>query len=251
MQYYGDTITGEVRGYSWNPRTGYQQIVVYTGTPAQIEAAASTAIGNGYSVRYVPDSNGTYSTLEVTYGAAETQDPATPLSDEWSLVGNDLEKSIFEHPSVVAGQDGWSASDKLRFRSLAEAFSRGEYTSIDDLVDFTNRVSGSYALFDSVIAELAKGVEAYTVSQFVLRHSVVITSNSTIKPALDNVGKVYTTSALESAENIPATLKFNLPDGVWLKRTPTVEQYGSDKWTVTQEYWHADSYSTFLYEEAT
>jgi len=84
-----------------------------------------------------------------------------------------------------------------------------------------------------------------------LRHTVVITSNSTIQPVLTNVGKVYSTAALQSAENIPGTIKFSLPDGYWLKRTPTVDQYGTDKWQITQEYWHADSYSTFLYEEAT
>jgi len=249
MDFYGTTVTGEARGYTWNPRTGYQQVVVYTGTPAELETLSANAISNGYSVRYVPDQQGGYSSLEVTYGAAETQDPAVPLSDEWSLIGNDLEKSIFEHPSVTSEQETWEPSEKVNFKAAIEAALRGDGTTAADLLD--PLPAGSVQLADSLYDELAKGVEAYTVSQFVLRHTVVITSNSTIQPVLTNVGKVYSTAALQSAENIPGTIKFSLPDGYWLKRTPTVDQYGTDKWQITQEYWHADSYSTFLYEEAT
>lgn len=269
MEYYGETITGEVRGYSYNPRTGWQQIVVYTGTPSQIEIVSANAISNGYSVRYVPDSNGTYATLEVTYGAAETQDPAVPLSDEWSLVGNDLEKSIFEHPNLLARQDGWSSDDKLIFRTIAEANARGDGQSfIEQLADLEVRQDGAVVLLEEIKDELAKGVEAFTVSQFVLRHTTVITSNSTIKPNNSNVGKVFKTGSPSPLKNwqgsdveapditsdgitIPDTIKFTMPDGYWLKRTPSVEQYGTDKWQVTQEYWHADTYSTFLYKPAT
>jgi hypothetical protein len=245
--YYGSTVTGEVRGYSWNPRTGYQQVVLYTGTQSELDSIASVAKANNYSHRYVPDASGGYSTLEVTYGAAETQDPTEALADEWSLLGNDLEKSIFEHPSVTSEQDGWTSEQKLNFKSAVEAASRGDSATTVDMLE--ELPDGAVQLAESVYEELAKGVEAFPVSQYVLRRSITIASNSTLQPALDNVGKVYSTSGLSASEGVPATLKFSLPDGFWLKRTPSVEPSGVDKWVITQEYWHADEYSTFLYGE--
>jgi hypothetical protein len=88
------------------------------------------------------------------------------------------------------------------------------------------------------------------VSQWVLRHTIIIAANSTIKPSLINVGKVFTTQMVQLIENIPATLKFDLPQGWWLKRTPTVEQTSADKFTITQEFWHGDAFDPFVYEVA-
>jgi len=256
MEFYGTNATGEVRGYSWNPRTGYQQIVVYTGTPDALEAISSSAISNGYSVRYVPDSQGGYSSLEVTYGAAETQDPAVPLSDEWSLEGNDLEKSIFEHPNALAEFEQWpfglSDPSIAPFRSTVERYVRGEIESLEDeLATLINALKRPQILdlAHEMAAILGMGVESFTVSQYVLRRTRIVTSTTDIKPVVTNTGKVYSQAAMESEEGgIPATLKFNLPDGVWLKRTPTVTQYGADKWQIVQEYWHADRFLTWLYE---
>lgn len=249
MQFYGQTITGESRGYAWNPRAGYSQVVLYTGTPSELEAIALIAKNNNYTHRYLPDAQGSYSTLEVTYGAAETQDPAEPLSDEWSLVGNDLEKSIFEHPSVTSQQEGWSVQEKLDFKAISEASARGNADSVTEIRErlIESKKTAASDLLDKVATELAKGVEAFPVSQYVLRRNQVITNNSSIKPTLDNVGKVYTTSAVKNSYGIPDTIKFSLPEGFWLKRTPTVEPTGQDKYIITQEFWHADEYSVFLY----
>jgi hypothetical protein len=92
-------------------------------------------------------------------------------------------------------------------------------------------------------------VEAFPVSQYVLRKTLIVPSNTNLRPALENVGKIFTTTnQLKTSESIPTTLLFVLPEGVWLKRTPTVQQITSDKWQALQEWWHADDYSRFVFE---
>jgi hypothetical protein len=100
-------------------------------------------------------------------------------------------------------------------------------------------------MINLLVNQMSLGVEAFTVSQYVLRRVLIIAANSSIKPSLEHVGEIYRTAELVQAEAVPGTIRFDLPEGYWLKRTPTVDQMSLDKWQITQEWWHADAYSPF------
>jgi hypothetical protein len=80
-----------------------------------------------------------------------------------------------------------------------------------------------------------------------------------LKDALTNVGKVISAANLQSLENVPGVLLFNLPtnssptraDGLtlsygWFKRAPTITQVSGAKWELVQE-WQYGLWSTDLY----
>jgi hypothetical protein len=110
----------------------------------------------------------------------------------------------------------------------------------------------TWSVIRNVIKSFALGTDSYLVSQYVLRHVRVLASNTSLRPSYTNVGKVFpTTDALTLSEGTPTFLLDALPSGVWLKRTPSVDQVAPDKWSITQEYWHAETYNSFIYETAT
>ena len=237
-----------------------------------MDAKQSEVKAAGLRFQREEESLGGYQLISVIYGAEETQDPNTPVGEKWELVGNDMEKSIWELPAVQnqfarLTSLGMSTANQItfiaRFRADVEALIRGESITVDVngtevalntdyILDFVVRqLRLSQSVFAGLILSLAKGVESYTVSQYVLRHTRVVVRRSNLKPSTTNIGKIFATTAdLRSKESIP-TLLFDLPEGVWLKRTPTQEQSSADKYDITQEYWHADSYDTFVHEQAT
>jgi len=122
--------------------------------------------------------------------------------------------------------------------------------NLDVILASAQLMGASKAIIAGLISAFAQGIESYPHSQWVLRHVLVIAANSSIRPSLVNVGRMYTTDMLRAVESIPDTLKFDLPSGWWLKRTATVEQTAADKFTIAQEYWHADSFDSFVYDMA-
>jgi hypothetical protein len=207
--------------------------------------------------------------LRATYGAEETQPPDEPIADRWELVGNDMEKTLWECPAIRVELDKIKGDFRLheiaKLRRLCDAVADGEGTSddpahLESKVDATpEEVIIACAFLDNIsatpflnyIRSKVNGVVSWTVSQWVLRNTKLIANNSTIKPSLLNVGKVYSTEQLRTVELIPATIKFDLAPGFWLKRTPTIEQTAADKWTIVQEWWHGDAYDPLIYEVAT
>lgn len=253
---------------AWDPRSGPAIIRRWRGTPEAVEAGRVQAQGLGLRYRVQPAGQGNYWDLEITYGAEETQPAETPLADTWELVGNDLEKNLWEAPSIQAELDKNKGTERLheiaKLRRLCDAVVAGDEESPDpahagQTVKATvDEVKAACVFLDNIdsapflayIQSRARGVESASVSQWVLRRTTVIASNSTIKPALENVGKVFSTDSLKSKEAIPDTIRFDLEVGYWLKRTPTITQTTADKWTITQEWWHADRYDPNIYAEA-
>jgi hypothetical protein len=255
----------------WDPRMGPTIVRRWKGSEDRVREGASQLRRAGIRYQVEPSLDGGYWVLTGTSGAEETQDPMLPLSDEWSLVGNDLEKSIWDHPRIkeeldkaVTDENGTIVAKVAYVRAAVDAFARGEATIVDSDGDeypltyeyiinsLVAELGGTpnVATWEAFIKSRCSGVESYSVSQWVLRHTIIIAANSTIKPSLINVGKVFTTQMVQLIENIPATLKFDLPQGWWLKRTPTVEQTSADKFTITQEFWHGDAFDPFVYEVA-
>lgn len=248
---------------SWDPRSGWSIVRRWRGEESVIAILADQYRAAGYRVEVDPSDDGSYDILRVQLGAEETQPPDQPLADQWTLAGNDLEKSLWSLPVIRTEMDACENTMALAMlRADIEAMVRGETAvpdpqtpsttidlTLDGLKSVVEELGMNWAPWLALITSLARGEESYSVSQYVLRHVLTIGSNSTIKPSYDNVGRMYSTASLEAAEQIPSTLKFVLPAGFWLKRTPTVDQTAADKYQITQEWWHAEQYDPFIYGE--
>lgn len=94
------------------------------------------------------------------------------------------------------------------------------------------------------------GVDSFIVSRYVLRKSLTMPTSTKDIYGLQNVNKRVTPWQMENKEGVPTGLKFAMPDdGEWLKKAPNV-QYQRTKMVIDQEYWHADDWNDYIYEQA-
>ncbi len=103
------------------------------------------------------------------------------------------------------------------------------------------------AVWNKLIRSLADGVEAKPVSQWVVLRTVVVGLGRKVPGIHLYVGKCFmTTTDFVAKEGVPIdVLPFDLPQGVWYKRTPTCVQMSSNQWQIEVEYWHADQADWF------
>ena len=232
----GTNQTTVVRATIWDPREGYRYVDRQQGSPTAMEAAFSAAQAAGYRCRIDRDHAGGYATLEIEVG----RDPAgstAELSNEWYLLGNDLEKSLFEHPKIQAFfTNAATPQQRATYRSDVEAVVKGTKTFAEVAEYLTEPDKDVTA---DLVDELSRGSETYVVSQFVLRNTVVLAENYAGTVNIANVNEVYPNwSALASAEltlSLPLIPAIASLAGEWLKKTPTFEPQGKDKWRVERE----------------
>ena len=229
----------------WDPRSGWQIGYRYLGPTEDLVLLEFDARNLGRRTELDPHPQGGRGMLTIWVGAEATQAPDQPLVDRWTLAGNDLEKSLLEHPDVLAAFPDTNPQARANLRSDLDDVMSGEKT-VQEMLDATTDPT-QQAMINLLVNQMSLGVEAFTVSQFVLRRVLIIAANSSIKPSLEHVGEIYTTAELVQAETVPGTIRFELPEGYWLKRTPTVDQMSLDKWQITQEWWHADAYGPFYH----
>ena len=161
----------------------------------------------------------------------------------WELDGNDLEKSIWEHPTVTAVTSSYDTTQLAAMRAHLETILDGTATS-----------SWADADVSAAMDRIARGVEAFSVSQYVLRKTEVVRAGTSLSASHSNTNKIFSYSALSSAE--PSLAGYDLVAAaglsalVWLKRTPDVRPTSNGLYEITTEYWGADSWDTWLYETA-
>jgi hypothetical protein len=261
----------------WDPRTGSSYQRRWQGTPTAVaaQAAALQAAGIKYQIEE-PHGEGSYQIVTGYYNADEAQPAGEAIADNWDLDGEDLEKTLWEHPKTVAifeaitafnsGTPELASRDRAYLRSWCEAAARNDpdpplgYGGSDPATEpgiitkaaFIGVTSPTnVANLKLLIRDLAAGTEAWSISRYVLRHTLTVPWGSTIRPAYTNVGKMMTTSSLIATEHPSLFLLDDLPAGYWLKRTPKVTQSGPGRWNIIQEWWHADAFSPFIYDNAT
>lgn len=274
-QFYGSEIEELVPERDYTPQSGWSVVKKWRGTPAAIDAKLAeleAAFSLGLRINISEEDEGGHQILRAWYGATDTSTPDVPVSDQWSLVGNTIDKSLWVIDKVqneFAKLQDFSQAHHIK--TDIERYIDGETTTVDwsagtdPLPEVPLTLSGILSniqgiqldpnVFRGLIDALAKGVESKQVSQYVLRRVTIVRNGSNIKPAYDFVNEVLTTEQLingtdPGALNIPNTLSFQFPDGFWLKQTPTSEQTGSDKFQITQEWWHGDQYDSFVYDHA-
>ncbi|MHC1762925.1 MAG: hypothetical protein AB9869_01280 [Verrucomicrobiia bacterium] len=264
----------------WDPRAGESLERRWKGTPAAIDTIEGQLRAAGIPFRREVSPSGGYNIITGIYGAAETQAATEPLADLWDLLGNDMEKSIWladevrnELKKLGSALDPTQIAGLARLRADVEALARGDvitYNSttgeegtltvaqwlntITHLIEPVwpgNPAALNPAVFMRLLRSLSMGGEAFIISQYVLRHRLIIAKNSTIRPSTNNINRVYTnTLDMTTAESVPTDLPFDLPDGMWMKKTPTREQVAADKWQITQEWYHVDDYDDLAYQAA-
>jgi hypothetical protein len=149
-------------------------------------------------------------------------------------------------------------------RQLFEAFARGESEWIDAdgnsqtlTLDFVVGVAtplGMEAPFvRNLLGCLSRGVESHPLSRYILARRIGLIRGSNWRWNPANVGKVFiSTAQLVQKENVPqGAFPFDLPEGMWLKRTPTMRQTAAWRWEGEQEYWWFEKIEWFVHEPAT
>lgn len=195
-----------------------------------------------------------------------------PVSRTWTLQGNDVEVTPFALPKVQAELKK-IGDITVRAQVIADiqTLVRGDRTieivdpngkvttvvlTVDLILGALSGFSGiNIDLMRGLIEAMASGVEAFPVSQYVLRKTeTVIATVTGMKAQHLYVGKMLTYSQLTSHEpTLDAALLIEpaeLKDDFWLKRSPTVDQVNRGQFQITQEYWAFKDFNSFVYESA-
>lgn len=237
-------------GVRYAPGTGRVRVRRFEGAPDEVRGLQNALERQGvpYSI---PSSDGPFLSIEIE--EAQSRNPTTELDITWDLVGNDLEKDIYQHESLKDAGANPKAIGFLRWAT--GTYDSGEQTFTEVLAQLTAQevTDGLPAgtLSDLFLSHAAQ-VQSYSTSAWVVRRTAKLGPRFPAQTAIFNVRKVYETSFDFAAyELIPASRKWVLPSGQWLKRTPNYQQQGNGVSTYTQEWWWANEWSVALYARAT
>ncbi len=231
------SVIEQDREIEWSSTTGFRSTRKFRGLKDDILGMVPSMRRAGFSFRITPDESGPMAECVMT--APDAQDGAesnaeTEITTIWTVAGNDIEKDIESHPAWIG---------------LAQS-------SRENLRDFKN---GSKKEGDVVLAEgdadadefkalIKAGTTSYTISQIVVQRTMTVAPTYSAGAAsMTNVNRIYSKSGLTTAESIPDTIFFSLLAGQYLKRTPTITQQPNGRYQITNEWWHADTWSTLLY----
>lgn len=212
----------------------------YRGALAILQIWRATYNLAGYRTDLDPSENGSYGRLSVWLGADATQPVDVPLVDQWELEGDDVDISIYQSEALRDVTSTMTAVGRAQFRADVDSVFRGDLDPTEFLAGFTG---AQLATVEDLLESIGLGIEVQPEARYVLRRTTILAANSTIKPSLANTNKLISTTNLVATQPIPATIKFDLPEGYWRKGTPRAAQTTVDKWTLRQDW----SYQKTLY----
>lgn len=221
---------------SYNPATGKAYGVLYEG-PRQFLEAIIPTLDTAYPYR-LDDSQAPLCRLEV-----HTPD-AGDVATTWELVGNNIQKSIFEHPRTLALS--YSDIELLRDKTTSERIAN--ITSLSSL--------DARWLADILIRD----TDSYTEDQFVFRITQIVPRNSVAVIALNNSQDIYSTSqiiaetgpgavlltALATIDSTPIAVTAGYAYG-WKKSAASFQQVGYNRFATTIDYVQS-VWSMYLYD---
>lgn len=262
---------------------GYYADVSWTGPQAEAKTKLEALVAAGYSpVRMVHQGGDLWRVTAEEVVVDSSGTPAASSLDsfittEWSVPGNMLEKDLWEKPAVIAALDTLRAyylalpsgtlekavQGVLNVKRIVQAIVEGQTSvtlittawaeSVESpigaqfLRDFCTGAGMSSTEADTMsglLESLGRGTRSFPVSQWVLRRVKTGPLGSSLRGLRTNVNRMYTTSALVTAESVPSNLLDDIPSGYWLKQSPSVEQQ-NDRLVVTNEWWWAEKYDVF------
>lgn len=200
-------------------------------------------LGKFSSIQISPESDGTAVltlTLDAPDAATPPKDPTAAGEPEkdtetWELNGNDLTKDVWSHPRIKA----LNSTDYTWLRqNVKVAKEKGTWFAIDSAIQSTE-LRKMFRIFMG-------GAESYSVAQYVLRRNLTTSGSSLGSFVTRGANWQYTTQQIITEFKVPAGLRFTLPQGSWIQRTPTVTFDGA-KWSNATEFWHAEEWNEVLY----
>lgn len=226
-------------------------------------------------------------------------------SSLWTLDGNDLEKDVYRGMVMVecervleASSPGSQFGFVRRVKNAIDAYSSAKDKDGNTVPDYDEKAfdiedyfslivpplslinlatsvlvnpPGTVTLLDDLkvaCADILRGQEAFTISQYVLRNTKTTQYTSALVAHLANANRVWTTAnikALMLAEtrtiDPPTTADdYDIPllgvlgsSGVfdsakWLYRTPDIQELSNGKWQITKEFWEGADISLSTYK---
>lgn len=262
------SIQEQPKKRTFNKANGWATVRTWIGERDDIfDFASELAVDNLAENVDVTD-DGPTGTVTATYPDAQNTslDLNQDLNNvEWQLLGNDIEKDLQTHPTLrpsetdVAEQANSVILDKW-LSSPPNPPSIADPTAIQIRDYFVQQINGLKK--DSGAADTkcknryllhGLGVQSYVLTQYVIRKSIKVGRLSLVQASLTNVNRVES----PSVSGMPLTLLFALPTKQyynqvtsaleWLKKPPSVRALGNGKFSIEQEWWGADQWSTLLY----
>ena len=227
-------------------QSGYSTVQVYRGIVADLEGQFGILEEiKGVRFSLTPEDRGPFGTLEVRLpDAADGGDKskAEPMSVQWDLQSNTYEKSLLEAPGMTEDLAAkvQAALNRVQNQNVLPSAILAENTGTGLGSDVAN----------TIFKLMCKRVVAFYTFAFVLVRNATLASGFAQKWPVSNVGKRYTTAQLIAAENVPNDLKFNLPEGEWLKAAPTISNSSKGQTNVVNTWiyalvWDHDVYPAF------
>ena len=216
-------VVEQDREIEWSSTNGFRSTRKFRGLKDDILGMVPSMRRAGFSFRITPDENGPMSECVMT--APDAQDGAdasaeTEITTTWTVAGNDIEKDLESHAN-------WLTLAEAERESLRE-YKAGSKKESEVTTTTTNGAN-----FKTLIKA---GTTSYTISQIVVQRTMTVGPGYAGAAAKSNINGIYS-----------ATIVFTLLSGYYLKRTPTITQQPNGRFQITNEWWHADTWSTTLY----
>lgn len=235
-------------GVRYSPQTGRIEAQRWEGAPDDIAALEAALQADGISYRIPPGQTGGFRTIDIDEPTPDTASGQLYQTDD--LIGQDPEKDLLQHP----GLDGVPPGAVAALAATIGQYDSGQTDYTDALIDLTT----AEVDFGLPIGKLQdyfelhkRGIRSFAQSTYIIRRTAIYAPGAPVQ-VITNVDKHYETSGdLEAAENIDPNRIWQIPAGMWLKKTPQFQRQRNGTTTFTVEWWWAKQWSSVLYPVAT
>lgn len=239
--------------FGWSKDNGHSTVKEWRGGESQIRSKIPEiiALGGSYEIERIVDD---VWKIVATYSGPQPDGPTgadgDAITETWELLPKDAQKDLLGS-----------------FHSLVAGLTQAEIDQIKAEVDDTTKTAATTTLSGNaliVFKLMRAGVDAVEIEQPVLSLTWIVPDNQNLNYAYANIGRIYTTSSLISAEVIPTyiatsmvawTSSFTNPsygtDRVslvfgWKKRAPTQRLAVNNRREISQT-WEFGLWSTDIY----
>jgi len=228
----------------YDPKEGWVYTQRYQGPVAAINGFAQILISERLRFRII-ESDSAFATLEISADEAlDGEDEETKeleLNIVWDMPGNRLEKDLFTLPGIAADQSA-TVTTVNEMKVQLDLLAKGETNLTLIPPDYFGT-----AIAYQVFLLKAVGVDSYQLSQFSVKRSITLPESYSQRWSLANNNRQFTTAQLKTEYKAEENLKVTLPAGAWLMQSTTSAQQPNGKVVITEEWWHADTWNTYLY----